>query len=521
MPNITPSNSSHVLLCGVGPTPIGNPERLYAPGLRVWGFARALVAAGCAVDLLEVRFGEAASGGAGTLRRLCPARQEEGERTVPPILPSRGSTSEVRDGILAETVSLPAGAPAELVARQLASASYDAVISTTDVMNHACACACGDLPLWCDYYGHPMAERQSMAAVYQSDEGLTGQWDYVIAPLLRADRLSGCSAAQRLAIIGEMGACGRLNRFMNEFDIVCSLPPVVPFPEYRATGRAFRGEAGGDEFVAPSLKVPQDAFAALWSGGFNTWADPDTLASGLTLAMQREPRIHFVIAGGAIAGHDDRTFARFRERMEASACGARCHFAGWVRPTEVPNYYLESDLAVSCEKNNLEGELGTRTRVLEWICARLPVITTNVCEFARDLSDRGLIDGVKAGDAEALADLLVTAARRSPEEVRSRAEKARRHVLESYTPERLFQPVCVWARRPERAPDLLGACERMERVPFAFPANPLSRRRAEEWRAVWGVAGEAGRTETPGRPKAGLEACCPLTNIFRRLLGRR
>jgi len=521
MPNITPSDSCHVLLCGVGPTPIGNPERLYAPGLRVWGFARALVTAGCAVDLLEVRFGEAASGGAGTLRRLRLRERDEARRGTPTKAAGPDLGRETQDGILAETVSLPAGALAELVARQLASASYDAVISTTDVMNHACACACGDLPLWCDYYGHPMAERQSMAAVYQSDEGLTGQWDYVIAPLLRADRLSGCSAAQRLAIIGEMGACGRLNRFMNEFDIVCSLPPVVPFPEYRATGRAFRGEAGGDEFVALSLKVPQDAFAALWSGGFNTWADPDTLASGLILAMQREPRIHFVIAGGAIAGHDDRTFARFRERMEASAFRARCHFAGWVRPTEVPNYYLESDLAISCEKNNLEGELGTRTRVLEWICARLPVITTNVCEFARNLSDRGLIDGVKAGDAEALADLLVRAARRSPEEVRSRAEKARLHVLESYTPERLFQPMCDWARRPERAPDLLGASERMERIPFAFPANPLSRRRAEEWRAVWGVAGGAGRTEPPGRPKAGSELCCPLTNILRRLLGRR
>jgi len=61
-----------VLLCGVGPTPIGAPERLYAPGLRVWGFARALRGAGCAVDLLEVQFGAAASGGGsgGKLRLL-------------------------------------------------------------------------------------------------------------------------------------------------------------------------------------------------------------------------------------------------------------------------------------------------------------------------------------------------------------------------------------------------------------------------------------------------------------------
>ncbi|NQU42298.1 glycosyltransferase family 4 protein [bacterium] len=449
----TINNLRRILLCGVGPVPLGNPDRLYAPGLRVWGFGRALLEAGCRVDLLEVEFGKAVSGGEGRLHELS--------------LDASGECGALE--VFSRPRRIDADHPVRLVKRCLAEAAYDAVVSTTDVMNDACARVVGDKPLWCDFFGHPMAERQSMAYALESDEGLADQWDYILAPLLRADHLSGCSQAQRFAILGEMGACGRLNRWTDGIDLVSSLPPAVLFPKFEKTGSAFRGK-----------DVPDDAFVVLWTGGYNTWADPLTLADGLLRAMEREPRLRFVSTGGAIAGHDNRTFERFQERIQASHFVDRFHFSGWVETRDVPDYYLEADVGINCERCKLEGELGTRNRVIDWICAGLPVVSTNVCELTQDLASRKLIDTFPAGDAEAMADALVRLASSPIDEKGSRTEKARLYLLENYLPGRLFEPMMNWARSPVRAPDVQRETPRD--VPFAVPNNPLAHRRFREWR---------------------------------------
>jgi glycosyltransferase involved in cell wall biosynthesis len=484
-------SNRRALLCGVGPIPLGSPDRLHAPGLRLWAFSRALLEKGCSVDLLEARFGEAISGGgAGVLRmRLTEKRDADGQREI-----------------AADSVGLEPAAPSILVSRRLAAQSYDAVISTTDVMNEACAVSCGDLPLWCDFFGHPMAERQALADVYGSDEGIAPQWDMVIAALLRGDRFSGCSEAQRCALIGELGACGRLNRFTSGESLVTSIPAAAVFRRFSPGGTAVRGKV-----------VPEDAFVVLWTGGYNTWADPDTLAAALIRAMEREPRIHYLSTGGAIEGHDDRTFGRFRRQIDASPFAERCHFAGWVETRQVPDYYLQADVAVNCDRAVLEGELGTRTRMHEWICAGLPVISTNGCELARDLADRGLIDTFEAGDSQSLADRILEAAQRRPEETQRRTEEARRCLLEAYDPARLCRELADWAADPVRARDLSANGVRLPGIPFSFPDNGLARRRAAEWLA----AREAGGPATgPGGPRLNPLSWPGLTRRARRILGR-
>ena len=442
--------SRRILLCGIGPLPVSNPDRLYAPGLRVWGFARAILAAGCTVDLLEVRFGKDTVAGTGArFHRL------------------RLDTAKIET----TTEDLPSAPPPELVARVLAASSYDAMVSTTDVMNDACALQKGDIPFWCDFNGHPMAERQSLAACYGSDEGIADQWDMILPSLLRGDRFSTCSDAERLALIGELGACGRLNRLTDGCDGVVSLPPAAVFAEFLTSTR---------NVLRPHI-VPNDAFVVLWTGGYNTWSDPDTLAKGLVDAMQRESRIHYVSTGGAIEGHDDRTFARFKAAIESSSVRDRCHFVGWVATQDVSAYYRESDVAVNCDRRTLDGELGFRNRILDWVSAGLPVVTTDLCELTHDLSGRGLIDTFEIGDAQGLADCLVRLAHGQREALRERAARGREYILDRHCPERIYASLVAWVCAPERAPDLVASGARISGVPFAFPDNPLARRRAAEW----------------------------------------
>lgn len=452
--------ASRILLCGIGPVPLGNPDRLYAPGLRVWGIAHALLDVGCAVDLLEIQFGKTEQGLGARIHRM-RFRDESGAHTNP-------STD-----LEADTQSLAPASPADLVAQCLDADSYSAVVATTDVMADACAQRCGDLPLWCDFNGHPMAERQSLATCYSSDEGIAGQWDAILAPLLRGDRFSSCCEAQRHALIGELGACGRLNRLTDGEKMVVSLPPAAIFTEFPPA----RG------LLRPRV-VPDGAFVILWTGGYNTWADPDTLAQALVDAMQREPRIRYVSTGGAIQGHDDRTFGRFRSMIDGSPIADRCHFVGWVPTVDVFSYYQEADVGVNCDRPTLEGELGARNRIQDWVCAGLPVATTNVCEMTRDLAKENLIHTFEPGDARGLADLFVRLSREPHEPLRRRAEQARRAVLEKATPPRLYREMADWARAPRPSGDRPVRGVGNASVPFSVPDNPLARRRAEEWVAV-------------------------------------
>jgi len=467
----TVSPSPRVLLCGVGPLPLGNPDRLYAPGLRLWGFARALLRGGLEVDVLEVQFGSGAASGTGANLHRMRSIEDSPENNISQS--DLGCQSAMRPPWLEATSTALAQAPLpHLVSEQLRRHPYQAVISTTDILNAACAQACETLPLWCDFFGHPMAERQSQARCFGSDDGLVHQWDYVLPALLRADRLSACSQAQRLALTGELGACGRLNRWTDGCSLVSALPPAAILTEFTPQPGALRG-----------TRVPQNAFVVLWTGGYNTWADEETLFHALESALQRVPRMVFVSTGGAIGGHDEQTFRRFQQRVQASPYRDRYLFAGWVDTREVPGFYLEADGAINCDRPNLEGELGSRTRILEWVAARLSVVTTPVCELAQDLTQRDLVGVFAPGNAGALADRIVQISECPQNETRERTEKARDYLLHAYSPEQAYAPLVEWARNPERAPDLVNAAGAQSSGAFAVPDNPLSQRRFQEWLA--------------------------------------
>jgi hypothetical protein len=380
--------------------------------------------------------------------------------------------------LMAETADLSAVPLPQMVSEQVCRHPYRAIVSTTDILNAACAQASGTLPLWCDFNGHPLAERQSQARCFGSDEGLASQWEYVIPSLLRADRFSTCSEAQRLALTGELGVCGRLNRWTDGISLVNALPPAALLTEFTTSQPGtLRG-----------TRVPEDAFIVLWTGGYNTWADEETLFHALESALERIPRMVFVSTGGAIGGHDEKTFQRFQQRVQASPFRDRYVFAGWVNTFEVPGFYLEADVGINCDRQNLEGELGCRNRILDWVAARLPVLTTPVCELARDLIERDLAESFPPGNSKELADGIVRIAACPRNVLRERAERARAYLLEAYSPERAYAPLVEWAQNPYHAPDLQNTMDRHSETGFSIPDNPLARRRLQEWHtsSEWG-----------------------------------
>lgn len=422
---------SRVLLVGVGPLPHRELRRLYAPGLRLEAFLGALERAGCEVLLGEIYFADIGE----------PFRPRSGAR-----IREHRQLSGTREAI---TAQLNAWVENE---------SPDAVVALTDVGALSVTRTEFAGPLHVDYFGHPMAERQQLAAVHGNDEALHGQWLDVLPVLLRADRFSACSNDQRLALIGELGAAGRLNAATDRYPFVEIVPPTLSFTEpLVAANRAILREKG----------IPDGARTILSSGGYNTWMDPETLFRGIEEALRRDPRLHFVSTGGAIEGHVEVVYTRFVELVEKSPLRERFHLLGWVPHTELTDLMLGADVGVNCDFATYEGELGCRNRLYGWLWAGMRVVTTVSSEPTRRLVEQGWAREVAAGDWLGLGAALVEEASKGrPGDLAERQARLRAQ----WAPERFFGAFTEWVRKPTRAPD------RRERDEVSNPLADLQRR---------------------------------------------
>ncbi|MCX8036136.1 MAG: glycosyltransferase [Candidatus Sumerlaeia bacterium] len=460
-----PTNESltqSVLVLGVGPTPPEKPARLHAPGLRLWTLARFLSLQGYDVIMAMVGFG----GG------------EEEDSAAPPAPEKPAGTPDFHLGEIAcyrlpYSIESAAHHIREIVGRY----NPRCVVSTTDFMNLAAVRARLPVPLWLDFMGQPMTERQLLADVYESDEGLRGQWEYMLPSLLAADRISVCSDRQRYMMLGELGAAGRLNRHTARTNLV---EVLVPF-------HLFETKFEHTRTVLRQTCVRADDFVVLWSGGYNTWADVDTLFAGLEGAMVQHPRIVFVSTGGEIPGHDNRTFGRFKHRVEQSPNRHRYKFCGWVPTEDVPNYYLESNVALNVDRWSIEGQVGYRTRLLDWIWAGLPVVTTVLCELSETLAAQNFITPFRIGDAHDLSIKLAALAVDCSAALEQTA-RARQYLKTHLDPARVLAPLAEWVADPQPAPDLPPPNVRPT-LPLCSPENSLA-----EWH-------QAALTSSVGKPR--------------------
>jgi glycosyltransferase involved in cell wall biosynthesis len=319
-------------------------------------------------------------------------------------------------------------------------------VATTDLVGAAMARVIPeDTPLWVDLYGDPLAEGQLIAAQHCHDGGLAPLVANMVAILSRADHLSTCSRAHRLAMLGQLGMVGRLGAASCHGELVSVLPGMlVSLPEPQE-GAPLRGSI-----------LPADATIVLWSGGFNTWTDIGTLQAGLETAMGETPNLHFVCLGGAIDKHNPGTHAEFEQRVAASPHRDRFHLLGWRPQAEVARLMREADMGLNIDAVCHEAELGTRTRLLEWAEAGLAICSTPTSEMTRDLAEADALAPFEVGDSEGLAKALMALGREEGHR-HALGERAREFVRSHWTPETAGDELAHWVRSPRRAPDRVTA----------------------------------------------------------------
>jgi glycosyltransferase involved in cell wall biosynthesis len=430
---------SRILIFGLSPLPFENERRMYGPGIRTWQFAEPLLADGHDVRLVTMRIGG--------------AYEEAGERV-----------RHRQEGRL-DSWSLDEKGFKDLPFLQKLHDDFapDAVVGATAHASSVAVRISTDRPVWADVFGDLMAEAQAKAFVYDNDHYLIHFWDMLRPILDRADIFSGVSNRQCCSLVGALGVRGRLNKHSHGYLLVHHVPcgmSATPFTHEKTVLRGIDA-APGD-------------FVLLWSGGYNTWTDVETLFAALEIAMERDHRVRFASTGGQIDGHDERTYPRFRELIAGSRFRERYLLRGWLPTQDVPNYYFEADAGIHIDRPIYERILGSENRVLDWMRAGLPIVCSDVSELAEQLDRDSLGVVYRSGDAAGLAGAIL----RLVEDPLGRREMARRAnawALENLTFERTTEPLRRWANAPLPSPDR-GRRIPLERCEIAPVRRPLRTR---------------------------------------------
>ncbi|HEX5402414.1 MAG TPA: glycosyltransferase [Pseudonocardiaceae bacterium] len=288
----------------------------------------------------------------------------------------------------------------------------------------------------------------------QRAKDLIGVTKVLNTQLRRGDFFLCASDRQRHFWLGHLAALGRLTPQLYDADPTAdSLLAVVPFglpgkPPTR-TGPGARGVLPG---------VGADDKVVLWAGGVYSWFDPLTLIRAIGELATRRADLRLLFLGMRHPNPEVPEMdigARTRSLADRLELTGRHVFFNedWVPYADRQNWLLDADCGVTTHFHHVETTFAFRTRVLDYLWASLPIVTTDGDSFADLVRAERLGVVVPPCDPQALADALDLAM--YDEEFAAGCRERIAVVRERYTWERVLAPLTGYVRSPRPAADRL------------------------------------------------------------------
>ncbi|MCS5722032.1 glycosyltransferase [Herbiconiux sp. CPCC 203407] len=275
--------------------------------------------------------------------------------------------------------------------------------------------------------------------------------------LARADFFLCASERQRLFWLGQLAALGRINPANYAADdSLDELISIAPFgldsTPPRHTRDAIRGVVPG---IGKADKV------IIWGGGIYNWFDTLTLVRAVGKLAETRRNVRLFFMGTAHPNPDVPEMAVVQKTRQLAAelglTGTHVFFNdSWVDLDDRQNYLLEADVGVSTHFDHIETTFSFRTRILDYLWAGLPIVTTGGDSFGDLVEKEGLGVSVAERDVDALAEALERMLYEAP--ARKAAVAAVARVREEFTWERTLAPLVAFCRDPHPAADrVLGS----------------------------------------------------------------
>ena len=287
------------------------------------------------------------------------------------------------------------------------------------------------------------------------------------AQLERGDFFLCASERQRHLWLGHLTALGRLSPRLYDADPTTrSLLAVVPFglsPEPpRRTGPGLRANLG----------IAADDRVVLWAGGVYSWFDPLTLVRAIERLSTERSDVRLVFLGMKHPNPEvgEMNIAVRTQRLADKLGLTDKHVffnEQWVPYDERQNWLLDADCGVTTHFEHVETMFAFRTRVLDYLWAGLPIVTTDGDAFADLIRDERLGVVVPAEDPAALAEALERCLYDT--EFAQGCRERMAAVAERFTWPNVLRPLVEFCRDPRPAADRLPGGD------LLAPAPPKSK----------------------------------------------
>jgi glycosyltransferase involved in cell wall biosynthesis len=419
---------SRILVFGMSPLPFENEKKAYGTGIRTWQFVSPMLEKGHELCLVNY---------------CIPSAFENDFKS---ILDKKHSYSnhEFRYSMLNpwdfENLNI--------LQKIYSDFSPDCIMGCTFYPSHIASRTINSLPgkkqvpLWADLFGHVMAEAQARAFIDSSDDCLFHYWNSEFNILSTADIFSCVSSRQSHAVTGELGAAGRLNMYTSGYEFSKVIPCGMPGEDFKRNKKPVRDLHG----------IKDSDFVVLWTGGYNTWTDVDTLYEGLLSAIKKNPGIKFISTGGEIPEQDMKTYPHFLELIDSGEFKPNFIMNGWIDGSDVPDYYFAADAGINIDRNIYEVKLGSKNRILDWMRAGLCVLSSNVCELTEIIEREKIGYTFSPGNPGDLAEKLVYLSL-NKDEAKKTGEKGKNYGRKYFNFEYTMKDALSWAENPLFAPD--------------------------------------------------------------------
>ncbi len=308
--------------------------------------------------------------------------------------------------------------------------------------------------------------------------------------LLSGDFFICASEKQRDYWIGMLCSLNRINPSTYDMDkTLREFIEVVPFGLPSRTPVHSKQVLKG---VHPKIKKNDKLI--LWGGGIYNWFDPITLIKSMEHVVKKRKDIKLYFMG---LKHPNPHVPEMKMCVDAiklsEELGLKDEYVffnyDWVPYEERENYLVEADIGISTHLDHVETNFSFRTRLLDYLWASLPIITTRGDSMSDlvEKYDLGItVSPESVGELKAAILKLVDSPKMR--EIKENIKK----VVPRFTWEEAVKPLSRFCQSPVIAPDKIRKREskrkfevaEIRRTPWYYFRRLIFHFRNEGWQGV-------------------------------------
>ncbi|MCL6601789.1 MAG: glycosyltransferase family 4 protein [Paenibacillus sp.] len=222
--------------------------------------------------------------------------------------------------------------------------------------------------------------------------------------LIRGDYFYCASEKQKDYWLGMLSSQKITPSLYNSIDRnIANLIGIVPFgiPEYSPT-KQNRVLKGMYSTIGETDKV------VVWGGGIWDWLDPETLIKAMAIVKEERTDVKcFFMGVKPPVGSEPKKLKSLLKLRKDLKLEDTVVFNDWVEYEKRSDFLLEADIGISLHESHLETRFSYRTRLLDYIWCKLPIIASDGDVFSEIIKKNNLGTVVKPKDEIETANHII------------------------------------------------------------------------------------------------------------------